>query len=253
MFTHAIARKPGPNFAQGLTTAVNEEAPDFEVLLSQHQKYIATLNSIGLEVTVLDALPDHPDAYFVEDTAVVTDRVAVITNPGAEARKGEEETIAPVLAQYRKIEKIAPPGTLDGGDVLQVGEHFFIGISERTNPEGAGQLGHILKSYGYAYTTVTVGDGLHFKSSVNYVGKNTLLVTEEFTENDRVKDYDTIVVDRQESYAANTLFINDHLLVPRGYPQTLKKLKALGLDIIELDTSEVRKMDGGLTCMSIRF
>ena len=253
MFTHAIARKPGPNFAQGLTTAVNEEAPDFEVLVNQHQKYIAALISIGLEVTVLDALPDHPDAYFVEDTAVVTGKVAVITNPGADARKGEEETIAPVLAQYRKIEKIHPPGTVDGGDILQVGQHFFIGVSERTNLEGAGQLGHILKSYGYSHTTVTAGDGLHFKSSVNYVGKNTLLVTEDFAGNDQIKDYDTIVVDSLESYAANTLFINDHLLVPRGYPQTLKKLKALGLHIIELDTSEVRKMDGGLTCMSLRF
>ena len=247
MFTHAIARKPGPNFAQGLTTAVNEEAPDFEVLVNQHQKYIAALISIGLEVTVLDALPDHPDAYFVEDTAVVTGKVAVITNPGADARKGEEETIAPVHFEESNEIHVSANGKEGHG------QHFFIGVSERTNLEGAGQLGHILKSYGYSHTTVTAGDGLHFKSSVNYVGKNTLLVTEDFAGNDQIKDYDTIVVDSLESYAANTLFINDHLLVPRGYPQTLKKLKALGLHIIELDTSEVRKMDGGLTCMSLRF
>ena len=118
---------------------------------------------------------------------------------------------------------------------------------------GAGQLGHILKRYGYTYTTVSVGEGLHFKSSVNYVGKNALLVTEDFAGNDQFKEYETIVVDSQESYAANTLFINDYLLVPRGYPNTRKKLEVLGYKIIELDTSEVRKMDGGLTCMSLRF
>lgn len=253
MFTQAIARKPGPNFAQGLTTADNEKAPDFEILVNQHQEYTSTLISIGLEVTVLDALPDHPDAYFVEDTAVVTGKVAVITNPGAEARQGEEETIATVLSQYRKLEKIQPPGTVDGGDILQIDNHFFIGLSERTNHKGAGQLSHILGRYGYTYTTVTVGEGLHFKSSVNYVGKNTLLITEDFEGNDQLKGYDTITVDREESYAANTLFINDHLLVPRGYPKTRQKLEVLGFNIVELDTSEVRKMDGGLTCMSLRF
>ena len=253
MFTHAIARKPGPNFAQGITTAVNEESPKYETLVNQHKEYISTLKSIGLEVILLNALPDHPDAYFVEDTAVVATDVAVITNPGADARKGEEETIVPVLAQYRKTEKIRPPGTVDGGDILQVGKHFFIGVSERTNHEGAGQLSHILKRYGYTCTIVAVGEGLHFKSSVNYVGQNTLLVTEDFSENAQFEGYDTIVVDSIESYAANTLFINDHLLVPRGYPDTRKKLEMLDLKIIELDTSEVRKMDGGLTCMSLRF
>ncbi|MBW2478957.1 MAG: amidinotransferase [Deltaproteobacteria bacterium] len=253
MFTHAIARKPGPNFDQGITTAVNASPPDYETLVSQHETYLATLRSIGLSVVLLDALPDHPDAYFVEDTAVVTADVAIITNPGADARKGEEETIAAVLAQYRKTEKIRPPGTVDGGDVLQVGSHFFIGLSERTNHEGAGQLSRILTRYGYTYTVVPVGEGLHFKSGVNYVGKNTLLITEDFVDNDQLEGYDTIVVNRDESYAANTLFINGRLLVPRGYPDTRKKLETLGFDIIELDTSEVRKMDGGLTCMSIRF
>jgi len=253
MFTHAIARKPGPNFARGITTAVNEAPPNYEILGNQHREYIATLKSIGLDVTLLEALPDHPDAYFVEDTAVVAAEVAVITNPGAEARKGEEKTIAPVLSQYRKTERIQPPGTVDGGDVLQVDKHFFIGVSERTNHEGAGQLSRIFGEYGYTCTIVTVGEGLHFKSSVNYVGKNTLLITEDFSGNAHFEGYDTLIVNNAESYAANTLFVNDHLLVPRGYPDTRKKLEILGFNIIELDTSEVRKMDGGLTCMSLRF
>jgi dimethylargininase len=253
MFTQAIARKPGENFARGLTTTASAEPPQYELLLDQHETYLETLKSCGLEVTLLDPLPDYPDAYFVEDTAVVTPDVAVITNPGAEARRGEEAFMAPVLAGFRKIKRIQAPGTVDGGDVLQVDNHFFIGLSERTNKEGAGQLGRILESFGNTWVTVKVGAGLHFKSSVNYVGKNTLLVTTDFTEIEKLSGYDKIVVEKAEAYAANTLLVNGHLLTPAGFPGTRKQLEILGFEIIELETSEVGKMDGGLTCMSIRF
>lgn len=253
MFTQAIARKPGPDFSQGLTTNVNQEPPQYELLLKQYESYISALSSCGLKITVLDPLPDYPDAYFVEDTAVVTPEVAVITWPGAEARRGEEESIARSLAEFRKIERILAPGTVDGGDVLQVGHHFFIGLSERTNKEGAGQLGSILEYYGNTWDTLAVGSGLHLKSSVNYVGKNTLLVTTDFADHEKLKGYDKIVVEEAEAYAANTLLVNDRLLMPAGFPATGKQLKALDIEIIELETSEVGKMDGGLTCMSIRF
>jgi dimethylargininase len=253
MFTQAIARKPGKNFARGLTTTVSAKPPQYELLLKQHEAYVETLKSCGLKVTILDPLPDYPDAYFVEDTAVVTPDVAVITNPGAEARKGEAESMAPVLAEFRKIEHIRAPGTVDGGDVLQVDNHFFIGLSERTNKEGAVQLGRILESFGNTWVTIPVGVGLHFKSSVNYVGKNTLLVTSDFAEHAELRGYDKIVLENVEAYAANTLLVNGHLLTPAGFPGTRQKLEVLGFEIIALETSEVHKMDGGLTCMSIRF
>ena len=253
MFCQAIARKPGKNFAQGLTTTVSIKPPRYELLIEQHETYLQTLNSCGLELTVLDPLPDCPDAYFVEDTAVVTPNVAVITNPGADSRKGEVESIARVLADFRKTEHILAPGTLDGGDVLEVGNHFFIGLSQRTNREGAEQLGRILEKFGHTWVTVPVGDGLHFKSSVNYVGKNTLIVTPDFAKNKGLREYDKIILDDCEAYAANTLLVNDHLLTPAGFPAARKRLEGLGFDIIELETSEMRKMDGGLTCLSIRF
>ena len=253
MFTQAIARKPGKNFAQGLTTAVNVKPPQYDLLLKQHEIYLETLKSCGLEVTLLDPLSDYPDAYFVEDTAVVTPDVAIITNPGAEARKGEEESMVPILAGFRKIERILAPGTVDGGDVLQVGNHFIIGLSERTNKAGAEQLGRILESFGNTWGMVPVGTGLHFKSSVNYVGKNTLLVTSDFAEHEQLRGYEKIVLENVEAYAANTLLVNGHLLTPTGFPGTRQKLEVLGFEIIELETSELRKMDGGLTCMSIRF
>jgi dimethylargininase len=253
MFSQAVARKPGKNFAQGITTTVSAQRPSYDLILKQHAVYLETLKSVGLEVRVLDPLADYPDAYFVEDTAVVSRDVAVITNPGAVSRRGEENSIAAVLERFRNIERIRPPGTMDGGDVLQVGTHFFIGLSQRTNQAGAEQLGGIMESYGNTWTTVTVGAGLHFKSSVNYVGKGTLLVTEEFAGQEQLKGYRQIVVGKGEEYAANTLFINNRLLMPKGYPQTYKKLQILDYEIIELDVSEVRKMDGGLTCLSIRF
>ncbi len=253
MFTQAIIRKPCINFARGLTTTVSSEPADYGLMLKQHEAYLEALSAAGLEVIVLDPQPDFPDAHFVEDTAVVTSDVAVITIPGADARQGEEESIAPILAEFRKIERIQAPGTVDGGDVLQVGNHFFIGISERTNQEGAEQLGRILQGYDNTWTMVAVGAGLHFKSSVNFVGKNTLLVTSDFSAKAQLKGYDQIVLDSAESYAANTLLVNEHLLIPAGYPDTRKQLETLGFNLIELEVSEVRKMDGGLTCLSLRF
>jgi len=179
--------------------------------------------------------------------------VAVITNPGAPARQGEQEGMESVLARFRPTERILPPGTLEGGDVLMVGRHFFIGISERTNVEGATQLGYILERHGNTFTLVPIAAGLHLKSSVNYVGKNTLLVSEAFAGRGEFKGYRTINVPQQETYAANTLWINDHLLMPAGFPETRQRLAALGLPLLELDVIEARKMDGGLTCMSLRF
>jgi len=252
MFTHAITRKPGGNFAQGITSS-KLGAPDYSLMLEQHAGYVDTLERLGLEVVVLDPLRDFPDAYFIEDTAIVTPEIAIITNPGAASRKGEEDSVEDILEQYRKTVRILPPGTVEGGDVLMIGRHFFIGLSERTNQEGAVQLGRILENQGYTWTSVPLPEGLHLKSSVNYVGKNTVLVTEQFAKLNIFKDYQKFALDKEEEYAANTLLLNDHLIIPKGFPSTRKKLETLGLPMVELDISEARKMDGGLTCMSLRF
>jgi len=251
-FRLAIVRKPARNFMCGLTTS-NLGTPRYDLAVKQHHQYIATLESLGIEVICLDAQPDHPDAHFVEDTAIVTPDVAVISLSGAKVRRGEEDSIAAVLEKYRKTIRIHAPGTLDGGDVLMLGNHFFIGVSERTNPDGARQLGRILEDYGNTWDTVTVGSGLHLKSAVNYVGKNTLIVTEEFEKLRLFEAYGKVVVDHDEAYAANTLWLNNHLLMPEGFPNTKKKLQSLEIDIVELAVSEMRKMDGGLTCLSLRF
>ncbi len=252
MYTHAIVRKPAPNFSRGLTTSLLGK-PSYELIQKQHDAYVETLWEMGLEVLTLDPLPDFPDAYFVEDTAVVTPEVAVMTIPGAASRQGEQSSVEPVLSQFRKIENIQAPGTVDGGDICMAGDHFFIGISDRTNSEGARQLGAILESHGYPWDSVPVGAGLHLKSSINYVGKNTLLLTAPFQNLDFFASYAKIVLDETETYAANTLWVNDSLIMPKGFPATRKQLSTLKLPIVELDVSEVAKMDGGLTCLSLRF
>jgi dimethylargininase len=251
-FTRAIVRRPGPNCAAGLTTS-DLGPPDYDLLLVQHRHYVAALGQLGLSVEELPAEPDYPDAYFVEDPAVVTPEVAIITLPGAPARQGEQEGIAPILAQYRPLAHIEPPGHLEGGDVLMVGRQVFVGLSERTNQAGAQQLARILAEHGYETTAVPVGPGLHLKSSVNVVGPDALLLTADFAAKAPFAGYQHIVVPEQETYASNTLLVNDALIMPAGFPFTRARLEALGRPIFELDVSEVQKMDGGLTCMSLRF
>jgi dimethylargininase len=249
---HAIVRLPGENFAQGITTS-NTGTASYELMMTQHAAYVEVLTSLGVEVVVLEAEPDYPDAYFVEDVAVVTPDVAVITIPGAAARRGEDHTIGPVLAGYRKTVHIRPPATLEGGDVLMVGSHYFIGLSGRTNEEGANQLGRILEEHGNTWMAVPVDVGLHLKSSVSYVGRNTLLVTQALASRREFGGYEKIILDNDEEYTANTLLINDYLIMPHSFPKTRKKLETLGFPVRELDVSEARKMDGALSCMSLRF
>ncbi len=252
MFTHAITCLPGENFADGLTTA-NLGRPDFQLISKQHQAYRQALLNLGLDVLVLPPEPGFPDAYFVEDPAIVTPKIAVITRPGAPSRQGEPATLAPFLGYYRSLFYIQSPGCVEGGDVLMAGNHFFIGLSERTNREGAAQLAGFLSAAGHTSEMVPVAAGLHLKSSVNSVEEHTLLVTRSLSTYPGFAGYERIVLDEDEQYAANTLWVNGSLLMPMGCPKTLAKLTTLGMPIIELDVSEVRKMDGGLTCMSLRF
>lgn len=250
--TRAIARLPASNAAQGLTTAALG-APDMALMLAQHGEYVRMLEALGIEVTVLEPDERYPDSCFVEDTAVVTSAVAVVTRPGAPSRRGEEAAIEPLLAKHRAIARIEAPGTVDGGDVLVLGERALIGLSARTNADGAEQLAGILGDHGMRCTTLEVGGGLHLKSSINALGEYRLLVTPEFSEHPELGTFERVVVPCVETYAGNSLWVNDHAIVPAGFPATRALIERLGTTTIEADVSEFRKMDGGLTCLSIRF
>lgn len=252
-FRHAILREPAPNFADGITTVTWGEPPSHERLLVQHRAYAQALGEAGLSVQMLPALDGLPDAYFVEDVAVVVPELAVVTRPGAEARRGETEHIAAALAGHRRVVCLEAPATLDGGDVLVVGRRVFVGLSARTNAAGVAALGDQLEPLGYSVCAIPVAAGLHFKSSVNLIGRETLVATSVFARRPEFDGLAVIEVSEAEAYAANVVRINDHLLVAAGFPELTNRLRARGFEVRELDMSEVENMDGGLTCLSLRL
>jgi dimethylargininase len=252
MYKHAIMRRPAESAVNGLTT-VDLGSPNFTMLQAQYENYREKLGSLGLEVDELDALDEFPDAYFTEDVAIVVPEIAVVMRPGASARRGESAHIVDALSKYRGIELISSPGTIDGGDVLIVGNHCVIGLSERTNLQGAQQLCEILSSHGYKGDIVDVPEALHFKSSVNFLDQHTLLVTQSCYELDCLASYKKLVVPEGEEYAANVVWINGKVLVAEGYSGTRILLQENGYDLIEMPVSEISKMDGGLTCLSLRI
>jgi dimethylargininase len=248
----AIVRRPGADMGAGLTTA-NLGWPDYALALRQHAAYVQALEHAGLRVIVLDPLPNFPDAHFVEDVAVVTPEVAVITRPGARERRGEEDVMATVLAAHRPIARIEGAGTLEGGDVLMMGRQVFVGISSRTNRDGASQLEAILTPHGYRIVTIPLPGGLHLKSSVNAAWDDTVIVTSALAGHDAFTGYRRVVIDSGDEYSANVLLVNDTVLVPTGFPRTVARLEAIGAPVVELDVSEMAKMDGGVTCLSVRL
>lgn len=252
MLTRAILRRPGAAFAAGLTKA-DLGAPELSAMLAQHEAYAAALAALGLEIELLEPLPDYPDAYFVEDVAVIIPELAVVCRPGAPSRRGEADEINFVLARHRPVANLTGTATLEGGDVLIVDKQVIVGLSSRTNPEGAEQLGRLLAPHGYALRTAPVAGGLHLKSSVTQVSKGTLLATEAFAGLPALDGFTVLTAAPGEEFAANTLLLNGTLLMPAGAPKTMGKLKALGVPIVALEISEARKMDGGLTCMSLRL
>ncbi|WFS62113.1 arginine deiminase family protein [Pseudodesulfovibrio thermohalotolerans] len=252
MFTRAITRRPGPEMVGGITTA-NLGKPDFELALRQHAVYCRTLADLGLDVTVLDAAPGFPDACFVEDTAVVCEHVAVLTPLGAPSRQGEQLTIEPELAKHKPVVRITPPALIEGGDVLQVGKIFYVGLSERTNRAGAQALADTVAPYGYETIIIACCPSLHFKTDVNFIGNNTILVSPCCDSLPELSRFQRVIVEDDEAYARNCLYINGTVIVPEGFPKTLAKVRATGVDTVVIDVSEFRKLDGGLTCLSLRF
>ncbi|MCB0749674.1 MAG: N(G),N(G)-dimethylarginine dimethylaminohydrolase, partial [Ignavibacteriae bacterium] len=244
---------PSKSFVNGITTA-NLGLPDYNLAIKQHQEYINALIKCGLKVKVLPADEEYPDSTFVEDTALLTKKCAIISNPGAPSRKGEIKEMKQVLkSYYSTIEKIESPGTVEPGDIMMVGDHFYIGLSERTNEDGVAQMITILNKYGYSGSAIIMNDMLHLKTGVAYLENNNLLAFGEFLYEEEFKSFNIIEIDANESYAANCIWVNNYVLVPKGYPKTRDKIIKEGYKIIEIDVSEFRKLDGGLSCLSLRF
>ncbi len=256
MFSKAILRQPSENFADGLTS-VDLGVPDLERAVGQHRGYCEALVRCGLEVIELEADAEFPDSVFVEDTAVLTGRCAVVTRPGAASRAGETVSMAAALARYYdRLDRVEAPGTIDGGDVCQIGDHFLIGISDRTNEEGARQLAAYLGAAGYTASNIDIRGMtglLHLKSGISSLGDRRVLVTDALAGEKELEGFELVRVPDGEEYAANCIRVNDYVLMAAGFPKVKDLLEGLGYSVLELEMSEFQKMDGGLSCLSLRF
>lgn len=255
-FTRAIVRRPGRTFAGGLTSAPLG-APDVDKAVDQHARYCDALRANGLEITELEPEDRYPDSTFVEDTAVIAGGRAILTRPGAPSRLGEAAAMRPVLARFfNAIDEIAEPGTVDGGDVCEAGERVFIGISQRTNEVGARQLAAFLSKAGKTPALVDIRDMrtiLHLKSGIAYVGGGDFVAIEELLPRLDLDPRHAITVSAGEAYGANCVRVNDVVLVAAGHPNLEDALARRRYATLALDMSEYRKMDGGLSCLSLRF
>jgi dimethylargininase len=225
--------------------------------LRQHEAYCRTLERLGLSLTNLESDPEFPDSTFVEDTAVATARGAILTRPGAPSRAGEVVAIRPALEEwFADLGEITAPGTLDGGDVCEAGQHFFIGVSARTNPEGAAQLAEWLARRSWRISLIDVRGVpglLHLKTGLSWLGGRRLLAVPELEPEPALNGWEVVRVPHGEEYAANCVKVNDAVLVAEGFPGTHSLLDGMGYELIPLAMSEYRKMDGGLSCLSVRW
>ena len=253
MFKKAIVRTPSESMLNGLTTA-ELGLPNYEKALVQHAEYVKALEECGLEVLVLVQDEQFPDSTFVEDVALLTKDCAIITRPGAPSRRGETAEIKNVLSEYYiNIEEVKEPGTVEAGDIMMVGSHFYIGLSARTNESGSQQVIEYLEKYGMNGSMLVLDKVLHLKTGVSYLEQNNLVACGEFLLKEEFQNFNILKIDTDESYAANCVWINGRVLIPRGYPKARETIASADYSMIEVEMSEFQKLDGGLSCLSLRF
>jgi dimethylargininase len=254
-FTHAIVRPPAATFADGITTS-GLGAPDLALALEQHEAYCRTLADLGLSLHRLPPDPAFPDSTFVEDTAIITSRGAILTRPGAPSRAGEVTAMGAALERwFPELGRIEQPGTVDGGDVCEAGDHFFIGVSHRTNAEGAAQLAAWLKARGFGSSLIDIRKVpgiLHLKTGLSWLAGRQLIAWPEIAGHQAFRGWEILEVPKGEEYAANSIGVNGSFLVASGFPRTAVLLRGQGA-VLELEMSEYQKMDGGLSCLSVRW
>ncbi len=247
----AITREVGAAIARCELTHLARAPIDVGRARAQHAAYEEQLRALGCTVRRLPEAPDLPDAVFVEDCAIVLDDLAIITRPGAASRRPETAAIEQALAPLRPLKRISPPGTIDGGDALRVGTTVFIGVSSRTNEAAADELRAYVEPLGYTVVPVEVRGCLHLKSAVTEVAPRALLVNRAWLPGDAFRDFDCIDVDPGEPFAANALRIGDSIIYPAAFPKTRARLEARGLDVREVDVSELAKAEGAVTCCCV--
>ncbi len=256
MIESALVRPPSATFAKGITTA-SLGAPDLTRALDQHEGYVQALERAGVKVIRLEPDSEHPDSVFVEDAAILAGSSAILTRPGAPSRRGEVPSVRRALEPLvPRIHAIEAPGTVDGGDVLETFDRILIGLSQRTNEEGARQLAGFLEIEGIVSSTLDIRNIpglLHLKTGISFLGGGRVFAHQALAPAVRSMGYEVVPVPEGEGYAANCVEVNGWLLAPAGFPRSRAILSDLGHTVVPLEMSEFRKMDGGLSCLSLRI
>jgi dimethylargininase len=249
----ALTREVSPTIGACELTHLAREPIDVERARRQHRAYEEALHSLGCEVERLPPLPDHPDAVFVEDTALVLPEVAVVLRPGVASRRAETASVATALPAWRPTVALEGPGSVDGGDLLPLGTTVYVGRSGRSDEAGAEELRRRLVPWGYRVERVALSGCLHLKSAVTRVGPETLLVNPAWVDPAPFASWKRIEVAPQEPHAANALRVGELLLYPEAFPATRRRLESAGFRVLPLDLDELAKAEGAVTCCSLVF
>jgi dimethylargininase len=249
----AITRRVSPSLNDCQLAFVKRLPIDIAKAISQHEHYAECLRSLGIAVISLPALPDLPDAVFVEDPAIVLDEMAIMARMGAESRRGESASLAEAVARFRPLRWITEPGTLEGGDVVCIGSTLFVGRSTRSNDAGIAQLARELAPQGYRVQSVEMQSCLHLKSACTYLGRDALLANRGWVDLGPFGNAQVIDVAPGEPAAADVLAIDDVVIIPASFPKTARILDRAGWRVVPIDVSELQKAEAGVTCMSLIF
>lgn len=253
-FSKAIVREPCRRVVDGIR-ATDRGAPDFDLFKAEHREYVRSLERNGLEVTVLNALEDHPDSTFIEDAALCLPEGVVLMRPGAPSRTSESKLLSTALARLgHGVIPNASGGFIDGGDVLVTDSVILVGLSGRTDRSGFEWLESVLAKWGYAVQAVrTPEQVLHFKSDCCALDSDSILATYRLSRAECFAPFRVLMVPRGEEAAANSIRINDSVIVPVGFPATAELLAREGYAVETVSVSQAALLDGGLSCMSLRF
>jgi dimethylargininase len=247
----AITRAVPASLARCELTHLARTPIDVTRAARQHAEYEAALEAMGCTLRRLPAADELPDSVFVEDVALVLDEMAVVMRPGAESRRNERASLAPVLSEYRTLDAIAAPGTMDGGDVLRIGKTLYVGLSTRTNEDGAHQLARIVEPFGYAVKTMATRGALHLKSAATAIDDDCVLCNPDWVDSTLFGGVETMAIDPAEPQAANVLRVGGGILSAAAHERTVARLRSRGYRVVAVDVSELAKAEAGVTCCSV--
>lgn len=253
-FTHAICRLPPRSLINGLR-AIDIGNPSYDLFIKDHQSYVDALKNNGAQVKILKPVDEFPDSVFIEDAALCLPRGCIIMRPGAPSRLGEAAELIPILSDYyTNLATISGSGFIEGGDILTTETEILVGKSARTDSAGIEELRDIVKAWDYKVREVNTPEGiLHFKTDCSLLDENTILSTKRLAESGCFEGYDVIHVVEGEEACANTIRFNQCVIMPKGFPKTRQLLESKGFIIQEIGNTEAAKLDGGMSCLSLRF